>query len=237
MTVSASGIEPGQRQLNNIKTTGREYRNVTEPSFEIDRTNDVGIQTRDGTTLLADVYRPVAAAKFPALVSFSPYPRQIQDLGAPVGFIEAGATDFFVPRGYVQVIANARGTGGSEGAYWLFDHQEWQDIADVIEWAAAQPLMISQGRGNASRVHPYSDRAAQPQHSVLQLAVAAAVAGSCGRLTDACPGRSDYRPAIPAPTARHDLITPWSSCPTRASRTVPFSPTSIQRNSEAGHRN
>ena len=27
-----------------------------------------------------------------------PYPRQIQDLGAPLGFIEAGASDFFVPR-------------------------------------------------------------------------------------------------------------------------------------------
>lgn len=43
MTVSASGIEPSQRHLNNIQTTGREYRNVTEPAFEIDRTNDVGI--------------------------------------------------------------------------------------------------------------------------------------------------------------------------------------------------
>ena len=139
MTVTASGIEPGQRRLNNIQTTGRKYRNVTEPSYEIDRTNDVGIETRDGTTLLADVYRPMADAKFPALVSFSCYPRQIQDLGAPVGFIEAGATDFFVPRGYAQVIANARGTGGSEGTWSMFDKQEWQDIADVIEWAAAQP--------------------------------------------------------------------------------------------------
>lgn len=42
--------------------------------------------------------------RFPALLSFSSYPRQIQDLGAPLGFIEAGASDFFVPRGYVQVI-------------------------------------------------------------------------------------------------------------------------------------
>ena len=121
MTVTASGIEPGQRRLNNVQTAGRAYRNVTEPSFEVDRTNDVGIETRDGTTLLADVYRPNTAATFPALVSFSCYPRQIQDLGAPVGFIEAGATDFFVPRGYVQVIANARGTGGSGGTYSLFD--------------------------------------------------------------------------------------------------------------------
>ncbi len=42
------------------------------------------------------------------LIAASPYPRQIQDLGAPMGFIEAGASDFFVPRGYVHVIANVR---------------------------------------------------------------------------------------------------------------------------------
>ena len=40
MTVTASGIEPGQRHLNNIQTTGRAYRNVTEPSFAIVRTDD-----------------------------------------------------------------------------------------------------------------------------------------------------------------------------------------------------
>ena len=47
--------------------------------------------------LLADVHRPDADGRFPALIAASPYPRQIQDLGAPMGFIEAGATDFWVP--------------------------------------------------------------------------------------------------------------------------------------------
>src|SRR5450755_2905694 len=139
MTVTASGIEPGQRRLNNVQTAGRAYRNVTEPSFEVDRTNDVGIETRDGTTLLADVYRPNTAATFPALVSFSCYSRQIQDLGAPVGFIEAGATDFFVPRGYVHVIANCRGTSGSGGTFGFFDSQERHDMHDLVEWAAQRP--------------------------------------------------------------------------------------------------
>ena len=139
MAVTASGIEPGQRRLNNIQTTGRDYRNVTEPSFRIARTNDVSIEVRDGTKLLGDVYRPDADSKFPVLISFSGYPRQIQGLGAPLGFIEAGTTDFFVPRGYVQIIANARGTGGSEGTWSMLDEQEWCDVADVVEWAAAQP--------------------------------------------------------------------------------------------------
>ena len=89
--------------------------------------------------LLADVHRPDADGPFPVLIAASPYPRQIQDLGAPMGFIEAGATDFWVPRGYVHVIANLRGTGGSDGTFGFFDDQERRDMYDLVEWAAAQP--------------------------------------------------------------------------------------------------
>jgi len=97
------------------------------------------VPVRDGTILLADLFQPDSHGAFPALVSFSPYPRQIQDLGAPLGFIEAGASDFFVPRGYVHVIVNARGTAGSGGVWTMLDQQERDDLHDVIEWIAAQP--------------------------------------------------------------------------------------------------
>ena len=56
-----------------------------------------------------------------------------------MGFIEAGASDFFVPRGYVHVIANLRGTGGSDGTFSLFDQTEREDMYDLVEWAASQP--------------------------------------------------------------------------------------------------
>ena len=56
-----------------------------------------------------------------------------------MGFIEAGASDFFVPRGYVHVIANIRGSGGSEGTYNFADAQERRDMHDLVEWAAEQP--------------------------------------------------------------------------------------------------
>ncbi|MEI9899680.1 MAG: CocE/NonD family hydrolase [Hyphomicrobium sp.] len=103
------------------------------------RTDNVGIPVRDGTVLMADVFQPDAEGRFPALLSFSPYPRQIQDLGAPLGFIEAGASDFFVPRGYAHIKVNARGTGGSGGTWTLADPQERDDLYDLIEWIAAQP--------------------------------------------------------------------------------------------------
>ncbi|WP_319432596.1 CocE/NonD family hydrolase [Mycobacterium sp. RTGN5] len=128
-----------ERSLNGPQTTGRAYRNLSRPQFTIRRDDNSPVAMRDGVTLLTDVHRPDADGKYPALIAASPYPRQMQDLGAPAGFIEAGATDFWVPRGYVHVIANVRGTGGSGGTFGFFDPQERQDMFDLVEWAAAQP--------------------------------------------------------------------------------------------------
>ncbi len=139
MVQRVAGVEPGQRHLNGPQTTGREYRNLSEASYDMVRDDDAAVPTRDGTVLRADVYRPAVDGRFPALVAASCYPRQIQDLGAPMGFIEAGASDFFVPRGYVHVIANVRGTGQSAGTYSFLDHTERQDLHDLVEWVAAQP--------------------------------------------------------------------------------------------------
>jgi putative CocE/NonD family hydrolase len=125
--------------LNGPQTTGRDYRNLSEAQYAKRSDINTAIAMRDGTTLLADVHRPDSGGRFPALLAASPYPRQIQDLGAPAGFIEAGVTDFWVPRGYVHVIANLRGTNGSGGTFTLFDAQERKDVYDLVEWVAAQP--------------------------------------------------------------------------------------------------
>jgi predicted acyl esterase len=137
--IPCSGIEPGQRRLNGPQTTGREYRNLSQPTHHMVEDDDVHVPMRDGVTLLVDVHRPAEPGQYPVLIAASPYPRQIQNLGAPAGFIEAGASDFFVPRGYVHVIANCRGTSGSGGTYGYFDQQERHDMHDLVEWAAVQP--------------------------------------------------------------------------------------------------
>ncbi|WP_116947215.1 CocE/NonD family hydrolase [Jiangella endophytica] len=136
---TAAGTADGQRRLNGPQTTGREYRNLSEATHHMVGQRDVGIPMRDGTVLLADVRRPAAGGRFPALLAAAPYPRQLQDLGAPAGVIEAGASDFWVPRGYVHVIANLRGTVGSGGTWGIFDDQERRDLYDLVEWVAAQP--------------------------------------------------------------------------------------------------
>ncbi len=135
----ASGIAPGERQLAGVQTTGRAYRDLSEPRHDIVHTNNVAVPMRDGIALHADIHRPDSVGKFPALIAISPYPRQLQDFGLPIGFIEAGQTDFFVPRGYAHVIANCRGTGGSGGTYELAGPAEHRDLYDLVEWVAAQP--------------------------------------------------------------------------------------------------
>ncbi|MFT3767614.1 MAG: CocE/NonD family hydrolase [Minicystis sp.] len=137
--MKVAGIDPGQRALNGIQTTGRSYRNLSQPAHAIREEHDLEIPVRDGITLVADVLRPDAEGRFPALVAFSPYPRQLQNSGAPLGFIEAGASDYFVPRGYAHVLVNARGTCGSGGTYTMLDATERGDLYDAVEWAAAQP--------------------------------------------------------------------------------------------------
>lgn len=139
MSKSVSGIERGQRLLNGPQTTGRDYRNLSWPEHAMVCDEDVGAPMRDGVQLLVDVHRPATPGRYPVLIAASPYPRQIQNLGAPAGFIEAGASDFFVPRGYVHVIASVRGTGGSGGTFGFFDGQERRDMHDLVEWAGKQP--------------------------------------------------------------------------------------------------
>ncbi|MDP6178911.1 MAG: CocE/NonD family hydrolase [Desulfatiglandales bacterium] len=71
--------------------------------------------------LAVDVYHPDTDSKFPALLAMGGYGKELQDLliaPQPMkksavwdGNIEAGDTPGIVPRGYVHVIADARGTG------------------------------------------------------------------------------------------------------------------------------
>ena len=94
MAPKASGIEPGQRQLNGPQTTGREYRNLSQATRSMVEDDDVAVPMRDGINLLADVHSPSESGRYPVLIAASPYPRQIQNVGAPLGFIGAGQATF-----------------------------------------------------------------------------------------------------------------------------------------------
>ncbi|RDE07881.1 CocE/NonD family hydrolase [Pelagibacterium lacus] len=115
---------------------------------------DVMIPMRDGIQLAADIYRQPSDQKMPALLALSPYGKNLQALSLTLppqarpnplwdGGIEAGDIRRIVDRGYAHVIADVRGTGGSEGElcgnYDSGGHGEGKDIYDLVEWLAVQP--------------------------------------------------------------------------------------------------
>ncbi len=108
------------------------------PGIKLDE--DVRVTMRDGIKLAVDVYRPEAEGCCPALLSMSPYLKEIQQWPPALTHqIEAGNTNFFVPRGYVHIIAQIRGSALSQGQYNFFDIKEQRDGYDLVEWIARQP--------------------------------------------------------------------------------------------------
>ncbi len=111
---------------------------------------DLAVPMRDGVLLRADVYRTPDDVPRPALLALSPYGKGKQTLGAmgsqpggsPLwdGGVEAGDPGYLTDHGYVHVIADARGSGHSEGLYrgWMAK-QDGEDGHDLVEWIAAQP--------------------------------------------------------------------------------------------------
>ena len=120
---------------------------------------DVPITMDDGLVLRADVFRPVAEGRYPALLSYGPYgkglafeegyktPWEIMQRENPDVF--AGSTNQYqcwevadpekwVPEGYVCVRIDSRGAGRSPGYLCHNNARETHDLYLSIEWAAAQ---------------------------------------------------------------------------------------------------
>jgi uncharacterized protein len=120
------------------KTSPRAYGIIHEAG--------VSIPMGDGITIDADIFRPDDSGKFPAILGVHPYAKELQiapifpqGLNMANGGIEAGDFNFYVRRGYVQIIANNRGSGRSGGTYCNYGPREVQDTCEIIEWIAKQP--------------------------------------------------------------------------------------------------
>jgi predicted acyl esterase len=115
-------------------------REESRVEYDIQTDTDILIPMRDGVRLSADVFRPSAPGRrFPALIAVSPYTRQLQRTSIVDGQNEGGITAFWVPRGYVHVLVDVRGTNESDGDWDHMGPTERQDLVDIIEWTAAQP--------------------------------------------------------------------------------------------------
>src|SRR5205807_8902788 len=95
-----------------IHGAGSAVNPVRPATYGVSTTYDIPVKMSDGVTLYVNVYRPAdssgvpAKGRFPVILTQTPYNKN-------------GALNFentyLVQRGYVQVIADVRGTGSSEG--------------------------------------------------------------------------------------------------------------------------
>ena len=119
---------------------------ISQPKYGIKIERDILVSMRDGVHLAINIYRPDARGKFPALLAMSGYGKDEMEVLLPPqplnksavwdGNIEAGDFNDIVPRGYVHIIGDVRGTAHSEGE---FPGPEGRDCYDLIEWIAKQP--------------------------------------------------------------------------------------------------
>ncbi len=101
---------------------------------------DQRIPVGDGISLSADAYVPKVPGRYPAIVQFAAYSKELHTAGVPTGNNEIGSPPVFTDRGYAQVVVARRGMGRSEGQPGVFfDTQDVDDHERCIAWAAEQP--------------------------------------------------------------------------------------------------
>jgi putative CocE/NonD family hydrolase len=98
----------------------------SKPEHRVRVDRNVRIPVRDGITLAAEVHRPDAPGRFPALMQLRYY---------PAGAAEAA---FFARHGYVCLLVDCRGRGGSEGQWDPYVNDP-RDAHDAQQWIGRQP--------------------------------------------------------------------------------------------------
>lgn len=113
---------------------------------------DVRVAMNDGVRLSVDVLRPADSAgspvpgRFPVLLTQTPYNKKPGVAQSGRSGLISYRNEFLVQRGYVQVIAEVRGTGSSEGAFDVFSPRQQADGAELVAWAASPERPWSNGR-------------------------------------------------------------------------------------------
>jgi len=128
----------------------------SEPKYKMKIEKNVMVPMSDGVRLAVDIYRPDVEGRFPTVLSFGSWGKDICEMvlwmppqqylpDSPLwaGNLEAGPITYFVEHGYVVVVPDPRGWKLSEGEIDVFVDtmfKDWpRDIYDLIEWIITQP--------------------------------------------------------------------------------------------------
>ena len=129
------GVLPGAPQRAGAWSPG-------PPRYGVGVTENVPVTMADGVVLRADVHYPAnadgspAPGPFPVILTQTPYGKTAASYSRVPG---SGVNRYLVTRGYLHVVADVRGTGGSEGSFGLFDPIQAQDGVTLVRWAATLP--------------------------------------------------------------------------------------------------
>ncbi len=104
--------------------------------YDIVVTADIPIRMRDGRVLRGAVHAPAlpgtttpAEGPFPVILVQTPYGKSV----------DGSVNGYLVKRGYIVLIVDVAGTGGSEGQSMLFGDTEAKDGAELVDYGAALP--------------------------------------------------------------------------------------------------
>jgi predicted acyl esterase len=121
---------------------------------------DVPVVMDDGVVLRADVFRPLAEGRYPAILSYGPYakglafqegyksawvrmttayPETAQGSSNKYQNWELVDPEKWVPDGYAIVRVDSRGAGRSPGHLEVWSPREAKDLHDCVEWSGTQP--------------------------------------------------------------------------------------------------
>jgi|TARA_B110000263_G_scaffold198147_1_gene176894 predicted acyl esterase len=161
-------------EMDDIKTgADNMFRSEVREGMRIDW--DVPIVMDDGLVLRANVYRPDDDKKYPVIMSYGPYGKDLHfeelyktcwDLmcqnhpDVPIGSTnihqawEVADPEKWIPRGYILVRVDSRGAGRSPGYLEVFARRETLDFAQCIEWGGVQSW--SNGKVGLSGISYYA---------------------------------------------------------------------------------
>jgi len=135
--------------------TPKQSQQTIAPDILLER--HVPVVMPDGVRLFANIFRPAASGRYPAILSVTPYGKDLLPDRKTMFFMRLAGVQFgtlrcsrwtgfespdplyWVGQGYVVGQADVRGMHSSEGSAGILTDLDAADYATFIEWAAVQP--------------------------------------------------------------------------------------------------